>query len=256
MNATDPETRIREHSAGAVLLDLEALVRTGRRRKFSQRAALVGGVAVLAGLTAGVVVLIQPTGSGSGKSQVAPATSPRTDRGLLKTNAADGTIQSLLTTPTGWRAQTYVDAAGELCEGWLDPATAVLDGACGAELIADGPRNEPPPVGGGTAQIDSPILIEPAAADPKHAVYAFGIAGPNTASVTVTDRGRQLPVRLSDVKASDGERAFLVRYRYPKVADWVDTATSLDANGNSLGSMMFVAPDTGRPAGPQSTPTP
>lgn len=180
---------------------------------------------------------------------IVPASSPRSDRGLPQSHAVDGKIDTLVTTPTGWRAEAYIDDSGALCEGWLDPTTAVLNGACGAQLIASGPTN-------GTAQIDSPLQIEPEAAVSRRAVYAFGIAGPGTAAVTVTDRGHPLKLALSSLRTSNDEHAFLVRYRIPRIADWVDTATALDATGKTLGSMLFVAPDTGRPAGPQPTPTP
>jgi hypothetical protein len=248
-SSTDPVTRIEEYATECAPIDLDALVRSGRRRRIAQHAALVGGVTVLAAAVAGTVLLVQPSRSGSGTSVIVPAGSPRSDRGLLKSHAVAGTIDTLVTTPTGWRAEAYVDQSGDLCEGWLDPTTTVLTGACGAALLASGPTN-------GTAQIDSPLQIEPDDAVSRREVYAFGIAGPGTATVTVTDRGHPLRLTLSTVSSSNGEHAFLVRYRFPRIADWVDTATDLDANGKSLGSMMFVAPDTGRPAGPQPTPTP
>lgn len=248
-SSTDPVTRIEEYATECTPIDLAALVRSGRRRRTAQQAALVGGVSVLAAAVVGTVLLVQPSGSGSGTSVIVPVSSPRNDRGLLKSHAADGRIETLVTTPTGWRAVTYIDQSGDLCEGWLDPATAVLNGACGADLLASGPTN-------GTAQIDSPLQIEPEAAVSRRSVYAFGVAGPGTSAVTVTNRGHPLKLTLSTLSTSTGQRAFLVRYRKPRIADWVDTATDLDASGKTLGSMQFVAPDTGQPARPLPTPTP
>jgi hypothetical protein len=248
-SSTDPVSRIEEYSTECTPIDLDALVRSGRRRRLAQRGALLGGVTVLAAATIGTVILVQPSGSGSGTGQVVPANSPRSDTGLLASHPASGRIDTLTTTATGWRAEAYVDSSGDLCEGWLDPTTSVVNGACGAELLASGPTN-------GTQQIDSPLQIEPEAAVSRRVVYAFGVAGPNSASVTVTDRGHPLRLVLSNLSASAGERAFLVRYPMPRIADWVDTATALDASGKSLGSMLFVAPDAGQPAGPQPTATP
>lgn len=244
----DPITRISDYAVEVTPIDIEALMRTGRRRRIAQHGALAGGITVLAAATVGAIMAVQSGSGQHGKAVIQSASAPRSDHGLLAAHPADGQITTLVTAPSGWKADAYVDNAGELCEGWVDPASLVMQGACGVTLAASGPTN-------GTAALDTPVQIEPEAAVSDRLVYAFGIVGPQTRSVTVTDRGKPLTVVYPGGQPATAPHAFLVRYPMPRIADWVDTATAYDANGNQLASMTFVAPDTGQPAGPQPKPT-
>lgn len=244
----DPITQISGYAVDAALIDIEALMRAGRRRRIAQRGALVGGITALAVATVGTIVAVQSGAGQHGKAVIQSASAPRSDRGLLAGHPVDGQITTLATVTSGWKAEAYVDKAGDLCEGWLDPASLVLQGACGATLASSGPTN-------GTTALDTPVQIEPEAAVSDRLVYAFGIVGPQTDSITVTDRGHPLKVVYPAGQSATAEHAFLVCYPMPRIADWVDTATAYDADGKQLASMMFVAPDTGQPAGPQPKPT-
>jgi hypothetical protein len=125
-----------------------------------------------------------------------------------------------------------------------------MQGACGATLAASGPTDIKP-----DAPI-TPVLIEPEVAVTKRWVDAFGVTGTTTSTVQVVNRGKQLKVVMSSVHSADGAYAFLVRYHFPRIADWVDTATARDANGDLVGKTLFVAPDIGSPASPGPSPTP
>jgi len=205
---------------------------------------------VLAGAVVGVTLTVFPSGHSRRQSVVIPAGAPDPGRGLLARHAAVGKLETLTTTASGWRGEAYLDSAGDMCEGWVDPATSVMQGACGAALATSGPTGVAP------AAPITPLLIEPEAGVTTRSVEAFGLTGPNTTAVTVTNRGHELHVVMSALQTADGRRAFMVRYHFPRIADWVDTATATDASGTVLGTTMFVAPDTGTPPGPLPTPTP
>jgi hypothetical protein len=246
----DPITRIHNYASDPTLLDLDGIVRSGRRRRRLWQAAAGGGLAVMVAAVTGVVLVVGTAGHGGTRLVVDPASAPDRTRGLLAHHAVAGPVETLSTTPSGWRADVYVDSAGDICEGWVNPANSVMQGACGDALQSSGPT-----VSSATA-LTTPLLIEPEAAVSHRLVEAFGLTAPNSSTVTVTDRGRELRLVVSGAHTADGRRAFLVRYRMPRIADWVDTATSRDAGGEVTGTMMFVAPDTGTPAYPLPAPTP
>jgi hypothetical protein len=246
----DPIARIRRYTADPVLIDIDTIVRAGRRRRRSQFVGAASGLAVLVAAVVGVTLGVTPSGHGHAQLTLIPANAPDPARGLVAQHAVAGSIETLATTSSGWQAETYLDTTGDICEGWVDPATSVMQGACGAALARSGPT------GVASAAPVTPLLIEPEVGVTTRSVDAFGLTGPNTSTVTVTNRGHQLKVLMSNLHTADGKRAFLVRYRFPHIADWVDTATATDTRGTVLGSTMFVAPDTGTPSGPLPTPTP
>jgi hypothetical protein len=230
---------------GKVAHNLAQRARVGGRRRLLRRRFLgAAGTAALAVIA--TVSLMDVTSSPTSTKKVATvvplAGSVVTRHGFLAQHPADGRIETILTTDSGWRAVAYVDTTGGLCEGWIDPAATHMTGA-----YSDLPPGRTLTSSGGT-DITPPILVEPQAAVTGHTVHAFGLVGRDTHSVDLTNStGQPLHVVVSSVRTAYGLRAWLATFPDSDLDHHpIDRIFALNGRGSVIGSIRFGQP-TGAP---------
>jgi hypothetical protein len=168
-------------------LDLGAIVRAGRRRRHRRRAGIAGvgalTIAATGGVTADVVAgshgtvrgpsvtLGSPGDSAAPSNRSLPATVSQSDELLSDHPPVDGTTRTVVANPDGWRAVAYVDTAGDLCFGSVDPS-GKAQGAC----APTGSFGNAPIVDNASGPNVSAAATAPASEAPAaHQVGVFGV---------------------------------------------------------------------------------
>ena len=244
MSATDDVvTLVRDYRSDEALLDADSIVRAGQiRLRRRRQAATAAALAVV--VAASVPVAAIALGGTSHRSTAAsPAAQPLPSKGLLATDPARSRIETMSITSSGWRAVVYLNDAGALCQGWVDPTTAVLVGQC-----EDAPQPGEVLHPGSATALTPPILVEPQAGASGGTVQGFGLydSEAGTQAVAVSDVGVQLDVTVSAIRDAWGRGIWLATFPTSRPSpSTLDTLTALNEDDTAIDTVHFAPPISG-----------
>lgn len=239
-SADDLLTLVRDFHHEEQSFDVDAILRAGKRKR--RQRVLVGAVGLATLAVVSIAVIGVATSGGAGTARlVQPATRALPGHGLLASNQPRGSIETLSVTDSGWTAVVYLDTAGALCEGWIDPATAVLGGECGA---VPPPGAKPHPRS--STDFTPALLTEPKTGVTGKTVEAFGLVGVNTKTLTITGANGPLVVITSKISDAYGQRVWLATF--PATHDAKPALVNIrayNARGSVIASLRFGTPTEG-----------
>lgn len=215
-----------------VSIDIDAILSRGKAR-VRRRRLTATGVAVLVVLVAGATATLAHAPRHNGPAIAAAG-------GNLLAQHPPASHVEVLRSGAGWHPVAYRDRGGRLCEGWLDPVSHGVTGAC-LDAVA---------TGNGRAAVTRPLLVEPQAGVSGGSVQAFGVAGPATHTLDLAVSGSSSSVQLSTVRSTHGDRAWLTAFPTRHASRRTVHLVAHGRDGNVIATVGFRPPAGG------STPSP